>query len=291
MKKKLLALGLVSVLAISLFAGCSKPAEAPAPAETPAETPAEAKYADGIYFAQEDGFAENGWKYMVTVEVKDGAIASAVWNGANKNAGPDKITLSTDGTYGMVAKGGAQAEWHEQAAATEAYLLEKQDPTMIEYTDAEGHTDAIAGVSIHVIEYFTLVEKALAAGPVGAGQYKDGAYHAESAEFDANSGWKSTVDLTVINGYIVAANWDGIHKDGGDTKKVQSADGRYDMSVAGAKAPWHEQAAATEAVLLESQDPAAVELNAEGKTDAIAGVSISVGDFFTLAAEALATAK
>jgi hypothetical protein len=62
----------------------------------------------------------------------------------------------------MVEKGGAQAEWHEQAKAAEAYLLEVQDPTAIEYTDDEGHTDAISGVSIHVIEFFDLVEKALA---------------------------------------------------------------------------------------------------------------------------------
>ncbi len=34
-------------------------------------------YADGIYFAQEDGFAGSGWKSVVTIEVNDGKIVSA----------------------------------------------------------------------------------------------------------------------------------------------------------------------------------------------------------------------
>lgn len=281
MNRKLIAFGAMVVVAASLFAGCSKPAEPTTPPETtpPVET---AKWVDGIYFAQDDAYADSGWKDMVTVEVKDGVIASVKWNGANKAAGADKVTTSTDGKYGMVEKGGAKAEWHEQAALAEAALIEKQDPA--------GLADAITGVSINVTGFKALVEKALAADPVGAGQYKDGAYHAESADFDANNGFKSTLDLTVVNGLIVAANWDGVHKDGGDTKKVQSTDGRYDMKAAGAKLDWHEQAAAVEAYLLETQSPE-LTLNAEGKTDAITSVSINVSDFFTLAAEALATAK
>lgn len=284
MMKKFLALGVVVLVAASLFAGCSKPAEAPTPAPTETPAPVEtAKWADGIYFAQDDAFADSGWKDMVTIEVKDGKIVSAVWNGANKAAGDDKITTSAAGNYGMVAFGGAKAEWHEQAALAQAVLIEKQDPA--------GLADAIAGVSINVSGLQALADKALAAGPMGSGQYKDGAYHAESADFDANSGFKSTVDITVVNGYIVAANWDGVNKDGGDTKKVRAADGRYDMSVAGSKTPWQEQAAAVEAYLIEKQSPALNLTDAEGHTDAVASVSISVTDFVTLADEALAAAK
>ncbi len=62
----------------------------------------------------------------------------------------------------MVANGGAQAPWFDQAMKAEAYLLETQDPTSITYTDETGHTDAISGASIHVREFFSLAEEALA---------------------------------------------------------------------------------------------------------------------------------
>jgi len=118
-------------------------------------------YKDGTYYAEEPDFAENGWKYHVTVTVMNGNIVAVDWNGTHKDGGDDKDTQSANGTYGMVAKGGAQAEWHEQAARAEQFLIEKQDPKAIKYTDDQGHTDAISGVSIHVKEFFTLAEEAL----------------------------------------------------------------------------------------------------------------------------------
>jgi len=301
-KKKWLLGGFSALLAAALLTGCgedtsSEPETAAVETEETeteiANENAEAgKYEDGIYFAQEDGFAESGWKYMVTLEVKDGKIVSADWNGANKAGGNDKVTASVSGEYGMVEKGGAQAEWHEQADKAEAYLLETQDPTAIEYTDDEGHTDAISGVSIHVVEFFDLAEKALANGPVEKGAYKDGAYYAEEDEF-GDSGWKYTASLTVVNGYIVAADWNGIFKDGGDDKDTVSQNGEYGMvEKGGAQAEWHEQAEKAESYLLEIQDPTAIEYtDDEGHTDAISGVSIHVVEFFDLAEKALAEAK
>lgn len=176
MKKNWLILALVGMLSLFLFTGCGSDEEANAEenegnnAEEPnnsdeqnnADEQTGGKYEDGIYFAQEDGFGDSGWKYMVTIEVANGEIVSADWNGAFKGGGDDKDTVSANGEYGMVANGGAQAEWHEQAAKAEAYLVETQDPTAIEYTDDEGHTDAISGVSIHVVEFFKLAEEALA---------------------------------------------------------------------------------------------------------------------------------
>jgi major membrane immunogen (membrane-anchored lipoprotein) len=291
--KKFLSLCVILVLLLSLLTGCgSKPATTEQPESK--EQSQQTKYQDGIYFAQEDNFNEKtGWKYVVTLEVKDGKIVKADWNGANRDGGPDKKTRSKNGQYPMVEQGGAQAPWHEQAAKVEAYLLETQDPTAIEYKDEEGHTDAITGVSIHVKEFFDLAQKALEKGPVGRGKYKDGHYHAEEKQFDEKTGWKNTVDLTVINGYIVAANWNAVHKDGGDDKETRSINGQYPMvEQGGAKAPWHEQATKVEAYLLETQDPTAIEYkDEEGHTDAISGVSIHVKEFFELAQEALADAK
>ncbi len=242
---------------------------------------------DGFYMAQEEGFSEKtGWKYVVTLQVADGKIAEAVWNGAHQTAGPSKVAQSKSGDYGMVEKAGAQAPWYEQAAKAEAYLLEKQDPTAITYTDDVGHTDAISGVSIHVVEFFDLAQKALEKGPVGRGPYKDGSYHAEMSEFD--HGWKAAVDLTVLGGRIVAAEWDALAEESDTTKKEASRNGEYGMmDNSGAQAPWFEQAEKAEAYLIEVQDPTQVPINDQGATDAISGVSIGVEEFFTLADKAL----
>lgn len=302
LRNKIAAVGMATMLAAALLAGCGAPQETVNPADSTGEQTApeqssqqsgEAEYKDGIYFAQEKDFAESGWKYMATLEVQDGKIVKADWNGAAKTAGKNKKESSESGEYGMKERGNAQSEWHEQAALAEAYLIEKQDPTDITYTDDEGHTDAISGASIHVKEFFTLAKEALDNGPVEPGKYKDGAYHAEQKEFDSSSGWKSTVDITVVNGYIVSAYWSGISKDGGDDKYKQSVDGKYGMKERGnAQAEWHEQADKVVAYFLEKQDPTDITYtDDEGRTDAISGASVHVSDFFTLAEEALSGAE
>ncbi|WP_138419340.1 FMN-binding protein [Aquibacillus sediminis] len=302
--KKWLTLVLAGIVSLFLITGCGSDNEAsgteptndteePATnSEEPASDLEVGNYEDGIYFAQEDGFSDSGWKYTATLEVESGEIVSADWNGANIAGGDDKDTVSANGEYGMVENGDAQARWHEQAELAEEYLLEIQDPTAIEYTSDEGHTDAISGVSIHVVEFFDLAEQALANGPVEKGPYADGGYYAEEADF-GDSGWKYTASLTVINGNIVAADWNGVHEDGGDDKDTVSANGEYGMVENGdAQARWHEQAELAEEYLLEVQDPTAIEYSSdEGHTDAISGVSIHVVEFFDLAEQALADAK
>jgi major membrane immunogen (membrane-anchored lipoprotein) len=254
------------------------------------EGESEMSYTDGLYFAQEDGFNPgNGWKSIVTLEVDGGKIVDVEWNGANVKAGPAKIDVSAAGGYPMVAAGGAQAEWHEQAALVEERLLELQDPAAIVYNSEDGTTDAISGVSIHINEFVELVVKALEAGPVGRGPYRDGVYSAEAAEF-ASNGWKDKVDLTVIAGRIVTAYWNPYNADGAD-KYVTSLEGGYGMlENGGAQAGWYEQADKVVAELLESQDPAGVSIDSEGRTDGISGVSIHVNAFFELVQEALAGA-
>jgi major membrane immunogen (membrane-anchored lipoprotein) len=246
-------------------------------------------YADGHYFAEEEGYSGSGWKYFVDMTVINGYIAAVNWNGANVSAGPLKKAVSKAGDYGMVARGGAIAEWDVQAEAAEAYLLKTQDPSAVNYTSEDGHTDDIAGVTIHVVEFFSLVEQALAAGPQEIGPYADGFYHAEEAQF-GSSGWKYVVDLTVNNGRIVTASWNGAHKDSGTDKKTRSASGEYGMVArGGAIAEWDVQAKAAEAYLLETQDPSAVNYTSEdGHTDDIAGVTIHVVEFFSLVEQALA---
>lgn len=246
------------------------------------------QYQDGIYYAIGEADAKTGWQYYVTLTVADGKITEANWNGINATVGPDKKSYSESGKYGMKA-GGASSEWHEQAALAEAYLIEKQDPKDITLNE-EGKTDAISGVSVHVNELFDLADKALAAGPVEAGVYKDGAYHAEGDKFDEHSGWKETADVVVAAGKIIHVSFSGVNEAGED-KKQNSIDGKYGMKAGGASSEWHEQAALGEAYIVENQDPASLTFNEEGKTDAISGVSITLQSYYDLVSKALEGAK
>ncbi len=289
--KRIMLLLLVLLMALSLTA-CGAKAQEPAPApeaeveEEKAEEVATGELEDGVYFAMSDDFDDGGWKTAVTLEVKDAKIVSVDWNGAGLKAGLDKKSYSKEGLYGMKEYGGAQADWHEQAEAAEAYLLEKQDPTAIELKD-DGSTDAITGVSMGVDEFFRLAKKALEAGPVEKGPYKDGAHHAEAKEFDND--WKATVDLTVLNGNIVAVYWDAINEENPELRKKEvSAAGDYGMKeFGGAQGDWHEEALKAEEHLLMTQDPAAIELKDDGTTDAISGVTIGIDEFLELVSEAL----
>jgi len=188
----------------------------------------------------------------------------------------------------MVAYGKAISEWHEQAALAEAYFVENQTLANLT-TDAEGKTDAIAGVTISISDFNALVEKALAAGPVGTGKFVDGSFFAEQAAFDAQTGWKENASFTVINGFVVAANWSGTSEATTKDKKTFSADGEYKMVEFGkAIAEWHEQAVLVEGFLVDSQDFDAITLtDADGHTDAVAGVTMKVNTFIDLAKQAL----
>ena len=237
---------------------------------------------NGVYFAQEDQFASSGWKYNVTLVVKNGKITDVSWNGANVDAGIDKDTSSRKGLYKMVEYGNAIAPWWKQAEAVEKKLLSTQDISSIRISDAEGHTDAVSGATIHVSPFVDLVKKALAAGPVGYGPYKDGTYKAEEAAFD--HGYKYVVDVTVTSGYIVAVNWDGLAEDGSDTKAKKSMDGVYGMVAnGGAMAPWWEQARAVEDNVIRMQSTK--------MPDAVSGASIGLDPFYSLLNKALARAK
>ena len=182
--KKLLSILLMLVLVASIFTACGgdkkdggdqNPSTLPADggndadANTDGDNDAEgdandaeaAALKDDTYTAEEADFAEkSGWKDNVTIEVKDGKIASVDWNSTHKDGGKDKKTSSKDGDYGMVEKGGASAEWHEQAEKVEAFLVEKQDVDAITLND-DGSTDAIAGVTITVSGFVDMVKDAL----------------------------------------------------------------------------------------------------------------------------------
>lgn len=120
----------------------------------------------------------------------------------------------------------------------------------------------------------------------------DGTYTAEEADFNAESGWKDNATVTVTDGKISAVVFNGTYKDDTKGDKLSEvAAGNYDMSVAGAKAAWDVQAKAIQDYIVETQDTTSIEFDAEGKSDAISGATISYGHFFALVNEALEQAK
>jgi len=292
---------LMFMLVAVIAAGCGgdkKQFDGEKPANTATNAPAESTepvenaegYADGSYYAEATPSEDSDWQEVIALQVEGGKIVAVNWNAINKSGGLDKKALSQSGGYGMKEKGNAAAEWHEQAEQLEKFLIEKQDPAAVVVNDA-GKTDAVSGVSITASGFAQLADAALKAGPAERGAYKDGSYYAEADSFDENSGWKETVNITVMNGKIVAASWNGVHKDGGTDKVARSKAGEYGMKEKGnAAAEWHEQAYNAEQYLIEKQDPAAIILGDDGSTDAISGVSIHVNGFVELAAKALANA-
>ena len=250
------------------------------------------KAKDGVYFAQDQNFdATTGWKEEIVVTVAGGKITKVNWNGTSNLGGADKKTVAAAGGYGMKKASKLGLEWDQQAATVEAYLLKTQD-VGFNKIKADGTTDAISGASLHVANFFTLVNKAMASAPIARGIYKkDGWYFTEQAAFDATTGWKDSVLVTVVNGTIVDVLWNGISKD--TTKKsklVEALAGRYGMAKAAKLGEWNAQAAAVQAAIIKAQDPAKIAVRADGTSDAISGASIHV-TAVSLAIEALKPAR
>ncbi|WP_313132876.1 FMN-binding protein [Anaerocolumna sp.] len=114
----------------------------------------------------------------------------------------------------------------------------------------------------------------------------DGTYTAEAAEFD-KGGFKSTLSLTVADGKITEVIWDAYNEEG-EFKSLLSADGGYVMTDGGPT--WQEQAVALAEYAVANQS-FNIPVDEGGKTDAVAGVSISINDFINLASKCLAQAS
>jgi major membrane immunogen (membrane-anchored lipoprotein) len=286
MKKRILFVVMALLLVVSMFAGCSA-----------------AKYKDGVYYAA--GEVSNDWRPYVVVTVEKGKIVDAFWSATNTVPQGDKVAISENGGYGMVAYGAAKSEWHEQAKAAEDWLVKNQDPAKFEslYSDAEGHTTALttdsgASVSIHVSEFFTLAAQALASEPVPAGQYGETRVVTVAGE-PSEQGWKDLAEFIVVNGTIVYANYDALYskeyvaegenanaqyfKVDGDTatplSKDQIKEG-YGMTAAGSALEWYQQAELLEQYVVDNQ--AIFSVNADGYADGIAGVSVHAIGFYSL---------
>ena len=231
---------------------------------------------DGTYEAKADAPDNNGFTDVVTVTVKDGKIAEVNWEAVGAD-GSTKSVLSENGEYVMTEDG---LTWKEQAEALAKAVVENQSLSFLNL-DEQGKTDAVSGVSISIGGFTALAEKCLkeAAGITQTLELKDGTYEAK-AEAPDNNGFTDQVTMTVKDGKITEVNWEAIGEDG-SKKSVLSENGEYVMTEDGLT--WKEQAEALANALIENQSLDFLQVNEQGKTDAVSGVSISVGGFISLA--------
>jgi major membrane immunogen (membrane-anchored lipoprotein) len=241
------------------------------------------QYKDGTYVATAKEFAGNGYKEQVTLTVQGGVITALDYESIHEN-GNKKSQLSMNGEYVMTENG---LLWHEQAELLAQYVIENQAVEGLTL-DEDGKTDVIAGVSISIDGFVDLVKEALAqamSGPV-VSQYKDGTYVAAAKEY-AGNGYKEQVTLTIQGGVITGLDYESIHQDG-RRKSELSMNGEYVMTEDGLL--WYEQAELLAQYVIENQAVEGLTLDEDGKTDVIAGVSISIDGFVDLVKEALAQA-
>ena len=231
---------------------------------------------DGTYEAKADAPDNNGFTDVVTLTVKDGKITEINWDavGADRST---KSVLSENGEYVMTEDG---LTWKEQAEALAKAVVENQSLSFLNL-DEQGKTDAVSGVSISIGGFRALAEKCLkeAAGITQTLELKDGTYEAKAEAAD-NNGFIDQVTMTVADGKITEVNWEAVGEDG-SKKSVLSENGEYVMTEDGLT--WKEQAEALANALIENQSLDFLQVNEQGKTDAVSGVSISVGGFISLA--------
>lgn len=114
---------------------------------------------------------------------------------------------------------------------------------------------------------------------------KDGEFKAVADKENA-SGYLEFVEIKVVDGKITSVNWDGTKGDSTIKKDVEA--GKYDMKSA---KTWTEQASLLEQSVLDNQGVSEIKITSDGRTDAIAGVSIHVNGFVSLVEKALSEAK
>lgn len=117
----------------------------------------------------------------------------------------------------------------------------------------------------------------------------DGSYSVEGTADD--KGWTPTADVVIENGMLAAITFDAKDADG-MFKSEAVANGEYDIIAAGAVASWtDEMDVFANAILDGSIDIMTLTYDAEGKTDAVSGCTVTVEPYVELVKTALEQAK
>lgn len=239
---------------------------------------------DGIYETESTDYDEKGYKDTMRMVIAGGKITELVWDNVDRE-GKSKAQASLDGEYVMTEEG---LTWAEQAELLSDYVISEGTVKDLDMDD-DGKTDAVAGVSISVNGFVELTAELLeeagqsAGGTTAASGLKDGTYQAEGADFD-EKGYKDTMKLVVSDGKITELVWDNLDQEG-NSKAQASLNGGYVMTEDGLS--WAEQAELLADYVIKAGDVNGLEIDENGKTDAVAGVSISINGFIDLAEKVL----
>lgn len=226
-------------------------------------------WSDGTYVAETEGFDQNGFINTVSLTIAGGKITEVTWDAYNKD-GEYKSVLSADGAYEMTEDG---PTWQEQAIAIADFVVQNQTTDAI-YVDENGKTDSVASVSISVKVFIELVKNCLVQSSPKS--LVDGIYTAVGTE---TNGYTGVVTIVVENGAITSVVWDGRNA-AGEYKSYLSSVGKYVM-VEG-NPTWKEQADALAKNVIANQSTFGIVMDENGKTDSVAGVSITVSEFVAL---------
>ena len=154
-RKYLLACAAVAVLSTATLVGCSSNNSNSGNANVEASgdgAETTGAYTDGTYTKVADE-ADNGYTYEVTMVVEGGKITSIDWDAKDAD-GNTKKDAAINGTYVMTEDG---KNWAEQSEALSQYVIDNQSLDGLT-TDAEGKTDAVAGVSISISTFIEFVQ-------------------------------------------------------------------------------------------------------------------------------------
>lgn len=119
--------------------------------------------------------------------------------------------------------------------------------------------------------------------PDVANGLQDGIYRVEDEEAD-NSGFIYILTIKVEDGNISSVVFDSMNREG-EYKSYLSSVGKYTMTEDGPT--WKDQADSLASYVLENQSIEGLTVDENGKTDVVAGVSISIGNFIDLTEKVL----
>lgn len=284
MKRKIVSLTITSI--ITLLCACEVnevvtetyvQSDHTNPTEIPSQELSNSQsLADGLYFAIENNYSNDGWKHIVNFEVVNGKIEIITFDAINEHATTHKRDLSINGELDSDLKDTSVLRWHEQLELIENYFLTSQTSDSLL---REEEFPTISGVTVDLLPFAQLFNQAITNGPLVLGAYQDGHYYAESEEIEKQL--KHTIHLIIENGYIIATHWDTLPTNDKNSDHVTVDDNLSQQEV--------KQADLLENYLIEIQDPMQMTFNEENKTTDINGVTIEVHQFIELAVKALAS--
>ncbi|MCL1950746.1 MAG: hypothetical protein FWF59_13580 [Turicibacter sp.] len=241
---------------------------------------------DGTFFAIEDEFNEDGWKYFVEFTIADGLLTHVSFDGVNIFAATFKSAAAVNGL--SPEDEGEGLRWDEQISLLEDSFLKFQSylPADILETAPEDEKPAF---DIDVAFLINLFKRAANEGPREAGPYLDGQYFMAqdvNGEYLSETPYRYFLNMIVRHGYIIAVHWNAINGEG--LRKYEPILPGSLLDSEGEALLWRAQADLLETHLIATQDPMLMTFDEDQMSQELFGIHIPVQSFVELAVSALA---